>query len=88
MQNYIIRVVSQDGKLSIRKCITDEDGDVVRVSSEAYCVKGNDMPSINAQIGELQAALRLPIYVLPTANATKGWVDEEEMFSFTEEDIE
>lgn len=86
MQNYIIRVVSQDGKLSIRKCFLDHDGDLIGVSSEPYCVRGYDMESIVNQVGELQAALKLPIHVLPTANASKGWVDEEEMFSFIEED--
>lgn len=75
-QTHILRVVSQDGKFSIRKCLLDEDEEIVSVSREAFSFKEADMPSMSETLAEMQAAMKQPILQLPTAQGG-GWVDED-----------
>lgn len=74
-QETIIRVVTQNGKLSLRTCIIDQDGDIVHVSSEPFAFKADDRESLNIQMMLVQGALSLPILTLSN-NARSSWLDQ------------
>ena len=81
---YIFRLVTQDGKISFRKCFVDDSGEIIHVSSDTYtptCTEALDVKSI---LSLLEAASNLPIITLPSAKG--GWCNQPAFLDFLEED--
>lgn len=84
-QNYKIRIVTQDGKLTFRKCLTDSDGEISHVSSESFSFKAEDIVALKHQMEEVQEALSLPAIALSSAKGG-GWLDQSTFLDALEDD--
>ena len=84
-QESIIRIVTQDGKLSFRKCMVDEDGDVTHVSSESFTFKAEDKQELSKQMVLVQAAMSLPIITL-NGQHRSSWLDQHPFCDDIEDD--
>lgn len=84
-QESIIRIVTQDGKLSFRKCMVDEDGDVTHVSSEPFTFKAEDKQELSKQMVLVQTAMSLPIITV-RSNHRGGWLDQHPFCDDIEDD--
>lgn len=84
-QNYIIRIVTQDGKFTFRKCFLDDDGEIEHVSSESFTFKAEDMSSLKEQMNEIQEALSLPALAISSSKGG-GWLDQSPFLDELEEE--
>ena len=84
-QESIIRIVTQDGKLTFRKCFVDEDGDVTHISSESFTFKADDKQELGRQMLLVQNALSLPIITLSGSHRS-GWLDQHPFCDDIEDD--
>lgn len=83
--DFILRVVKQDGKLSIRKCFIDEDGEVEKVANDGFYIKADRMQDVVYFVEMMNNAIKQPIFTIPTARG-KTWVDDREWLDVLEED--
>jgi len=70
-----IRLVSEEGELSFRMCIMDEEDDVLSISSERYFPKASSPKDMSLVLHYLNEASRLPI-LITKGKKKGGWTDD------------
>lgn len=81
---FIFRLVTQDGKISFRKCFVDDGGEIVHVSSDSYAIVSAEVEGVREALALLEAASKLPIITLPSAKG--GWCNQPTFLDFLEDD--
>lgn len=71
-----IRLVSEEGVLSFRLCVMDDEDDVLSISSEKYSPKASSPKDMSLVLLALNEAAKLPILVTKGNKKKGGWTDQ------------
>lgn len=72
---YEIRVVSESGKLTFRKCVVDSDGDIEEIPFEGFFIKTTNIEELKEYSKCISEALTKPILTFKGCVHNR-WVDD------------
>jgi hypothetical protein len=83
--NKQLRLVRQDGSVSIRVVLLDDNDEVVHIGSEPFSFSANDIEKLLLMHGEAALCFKKPILTQPTKRGNAG---KMEALTFEPEDWE
>lgn len=84
MNKKQLRLIRQDGNISLRIVLVDNDGDIVHIGDEPFQFTSPDIDKLIQLHSEASLCFTRPIITIPTKRGTKGktlnwtWPAQEE----------